>query len=206
MSNTESPYVSATDDFSNEEKEHIAEALSEALGIRFRTSTTSLEAIDIIPILTISLEVVSAGFIGGLSAKMGSDTWDLAKSRIIKSIAKRRENPKTRLELRFQYDGTEVTCSVRGDNLKIVEKAIDGWKDAVREVTNMVEGKNLPGQRVILYYSFDGSNWEITDATVMEPGFDKVRFDRKTKKWEAVDPNASRVLREFEKKLRDHKR
>ncbi len=96
-----------------------------------------------------------------------------------------------------------MICFLKSNDPNVVRKALDQWKTVLAEVRNMAEKDNLPGIESYIYYKFRDMYWRIDEATVMRPEFDVVKFDYKTGKWESKDPNASRILRDFQRKMKE---
>src|SRR6266849_2337284 len=113
MSEEELPYVSANKAFSHSDKADLRDSLAKALDLDFRIATTVEESLEIPPLILIALGTIGAAFVAGFAAKMGSDTWDYLKKKIVDVTRKPRSNEGTRIELLFRYNGAKVSCTLR---------------------------------------------------------------------------------------------
>src|SRR3989442_2797864 len=205
MSQEEQQYVSANNAFTESEKRAIRDGLSNALDIDFRIATTVEESVEIPPLVVIALGTIAGAFVAGFVAKMGSDAWDYFKKKIVEIAHKPRYNDGTRIELLFQYNGAKVSCSLRTGDQSVMLTALDAWKNVFTEIQDIVEKDNLPGDEAYVYFSFRDGQWKMGEATVMQPFFDRVKFDYQTGKWMSVDPRASRILKEYQIKMKKEK-
>jgi hypothetical protein len=128
----------------------------------------------------IALGTIGGAFVAGFAAKMGSDTWDYLKKKIVNVAHKPRNDEGTRIELLFHYNGAKVSCTLRTKDSSVMQKALEEWKNVLTEVQDMAEKNNLSGDESYIYFHFREEHWRIDDATIMKPFFDRVRFDYTT--------------------------
>ena len=194
QSEGEDPCVSASPTFSESEKTDIAEALSSVLGFDLKVRAAIEESLDAPALLIIALGTIGTAFLAGFLAKMGSDAWDYAKKKIVDAAARHGNDNGTRIRVRFQHNGAVDS--------QIVQKALDELKMVFGEVRDMAAKDQLPGTEAYIYYKFRDMKWRIDEATVMQPEFDVLKFDYITGSWVPSDPKASKLLREFQRKMK----
>ena len=202
QSEGEDPCVSASPTFSESEKTDIAEALSSVLGFDLKVRAAIEESLDAPALLIIALGTIGTAFLAGFLAKMGSDAWDYAKKKIVDAAARHGNDNGTRIRVRFQHNGAKVICSLRTVDSQIMQKALDELKMVFGEVRDMAAKDQLPGTEAYIYYKFRDMKWRIDEATVMQPEFDVLKFDYITGSWVPSDPKASKLLREFQRKMK----
>jgi hypothetical protein len=195
--------ISASGVFSESETAAIAEVLSIALGVEFKVTLAVEESIETPPLIVLALGIVGGAILTGFLGKMGSDAWDYAKRKVIETSLRHEHIDGTRIRVTFRYGGARVTCSLRTPDLKAMRKALDKLGAVLAEVRDLVDNDNLPGTEVYIYYRFRGGRWEIDDASVTKPEFDVVRFEYAKGTWVPVDAAASKLLKEFQRKMEE---
>ena len=126
---------------------------------------------------------------GNVYFNIESDHWKSASKKIARAISKQRKKSDSILVFEYNYEGTKAKLTCRTGEPKVVKSAMESLKDIIQLFAKLVENKNVPSSRSMIYCGFDekSKEYKFDRAVTLAPKFQEYVFDEKKDKWQKMD-------------------
>jgi len=131
---------------------------------------------------------------GDVYFNIETDHWKSASKKIANVVSKQKKKSDSILIFEYGYEGAKAKLTCRTRDSKTVKSAMESIKNAIQSFAKLVEDKNIPSSKSMIYCGFDkkAKEYKIDRAIVLTPKFQEYIFNEKKSSWEKVNQKSKK--------------